>query len=57
MCHHGTYNRGHESTANEEGISVLESSVRLEIEYEIVIDPGVLPHEQVATIEEYVQAN
>jgi hypothetical protein len=50
MCHHGTYNRGHESTANEKGISVLESSVRLEIKYEVVVDPCVLPHEQVATI-------
>lgn len=54
MCNHGGYNSSHEGAADEEGISVFESGVRLEVEYEIVVDPGVLPHEQIATIEEYV---
>lgn len=45
MCHHGTYDSGHEGAANEESISVLKSCARLEVEYEIVVDPGALPHE------------
>lgn len=54
--HHCANNRGHERRAYEEGVPVLKRSTRRELEYEVVVDPCVLPHEKIASMHEHVQA-
>ena len=53
---HG-HNGAHDEGGHEEGIPVREGSVGHEVEYEVLVDPCALPHEQVASVEEAVQAD
>lgn len=53
---HGTDDSGHERGADEKCIPVLQGCARREFKYEVVVDSCVLPHEQVAAIQEDVQA-
>jgi len=47
----------HDGCRHEEGIPVRQGGAGGEIEYEVVVDPGALPHEEVAPIQEDVQAD
>ncbi|RRT35157.1 hypothetical protein B296_00056187 [Ensete ventricosum] len=51
-----TDDRSHQGGADEEGIPSLQSCVRRELEYEVVVYSGASPREYVAAIQEYVQA-
>lgn len=56
MEDHSPDNCSHQTSANEESISVLKSSRRLEFEDKVIVDPRELPHEKVASIHEQMQA-
>lgn len=56
MQHQSSNNCSHQRGADEEGVPVLEGVARLELEDEIVVYPAVLPHKQIATIHEQMQA-
>jgi hypothetical protein len=47
----------HDGCRHEEGVPVRQGGAGGEIEYEVVVDPGALPHEEVAPIQEDVQAD
>jgi len=56
MDYHCCNHRGHESGANEKGISVLEGACAgLEFKNEIVVDPCTLPHEEIAPVHKQVK--
>jgi len=55
MDYHCCNHRGHESGANEKGISVLEGCAGLEFKNEIVVDPCTLPHEEIAPVHKQVK--
>lgn len=56
MDDHGADHGGHEGSADEEGVVVLEGGARREVEYEVVVDPHALPLERVASVHEKMQA-
>lgn len=56
MDDHCPDDNGHESSTDEEGISVLEGGAGWELKDEVVVDPLILPHEQIAPVHEQVQA-
>lgn len=53
---HSSDNGSHQRGAEQKGVSVFEGGGGVEVEDEVVVDPCALPHEQVASVHEHVQA-